>query len=758
MNSTGNHRYCTAIYFNLSDRCVHDHDWLRKGIRDVASKGFNVIYFQPRDSVYEPMDAEMVEALRVAVKECHRYGIKAWAGIVPDSVAGPVYYVKKYPTSLQKIINSFRVAVVNGSFRCPLDMTDRFGYRFDDIIRAFMISEGQKPKDVSDKISFSYECEPSFTGTSSVHNAMPPFVQGYVTGKVKGMKDGTLLLYTQWDPAINYFPRIFDYSSKAPYKYAEELLTMYSNIPLDGIGWDEPGVSCTWSFRKSFGGVSESYFKRFKKTYGYDLRDYMYAIEGDFPETNCGLIRYHHFKMLGDMLLDIEGYLKKRAKETFGTNMDMGVHQTLHETCGDDLFHGSIDVFRLRQALTGGFTDSFFEMDAVMFHSIVLARSLSRKTESGQAWNNSWGFHPKESQIDFYTRLMSINNVSWLAHLYGHTGCFGPGYPEHSTWGNMGRYVTRLKKFSDFLDGAMVKADVAMLYTWEGTADLGDYDYMHIHRESDTILIKRLVLDNVGIEIIGAQDLVEGKIQGKALLINGQEFKILLVPWPVMLQPSVWKKIKEFAATGGRIVFSGPPAHQDTNGKDLALAFSKLVGIEQISLSSFKLIGKRKAQFKGQSFGFAPEKGEPNYYWQPERYYPQPRFYPIKTLSSKAIVKIGDEVAGVQKDNITYLSFEYPLFYGFVSSFYSNMGITQQIDVSGEKIISSVCAKGVQEFLLLSSLENETFFGTVRWQGHTIDLKEVTLVGLEFSKGDFIRAIGDKSQQVLIDGKKTSIV
>jgi hypothetical protein len=300
-----------------------------------------------------------------------------------------------------------------------------------------------------------------------------------------------------------------------------------------------------------------------------------------------------------------------------------------------------------------------------MLYNITLARSLGYVADNGVAWNNSWGFAPTDENIAYYTRVMAMSRIGWLAHLYGNSACFGPGYPNHPTWEKIQTATERLRKANELLGNARPSADIAMLYTWEGCAAGADYDYMHIHRSSDMQAVKKLLLSGHGVDIVGTESLEKAKVSSdeSRIEIEGIHYGTLLVPWADMLSPEVWKVLGAFADAGGRLVFWGPPPRQDSTGQPVDEKFSEIVGgtVNEASRWRKQALRAEPLLFSGKACFYDADADEPEFFCQLPHYYPDPRIYAVEVTGGKPFAEFAAHNCTVQNGNVVYFAAEPPL-------------------------------------------------------------------------------------------------
>jgi len=335
----------------------------------------------------------------------------------------------------------------------------------------------------------------------------------------------------------------------------------------------------------------EAFFKRF----GYDLRGRLFELwEGD------GQVRLDFAELLESRLEWLETEFKRRLPGRF-----VGIHRTMHEELADDFRIGCSDYFRHKRGTSAGFTDSIFEREDSMVTMGLLARALGRVSNSGEAWNNSWGFRPTRDHLEYYLRLLGCLGVRWLGHAYHSSVAFGPSYPHHPTWREKPAHLSVHRKLLEQLEGAEPDCDTAVIYNWQSVADFTGAS-LHEHRRTFLFACLELVLAQVPVTI------------ADPLQLAGSRFRRILVPWPNRLMPEAWDALEKAAAEGSEIFFMGPPAWQDSPGRDLTDRWTRLTGTRVPPREKAMLIPYGDfVEVKGRPFLLDPATAVPNWQWNP---------------------------------------------------------------------------------------------------------------------------------------------
>jgi len=381
---------------------------------------------------------------------------------------------------------------------------------------------------------------------------------------------------------LKYKTNFFDYSNPGMWvfweDYVEELFRKIDGFT--GMCWDEPGYYCDngrlpWS---------KHIVDAFQRAYGYDIREKLNHLLTDSPDYSHIKVRNNYYEKINDTVYEAmkENYGLIRKLPGGDEKFTVGIHATWHgEFCGiEERNHGSMDIWNLRSFQTAAFTD-IGETEKLIepgkgpdvLYSLVLARSLSRVGPNrGLVYSNLWGInfgHENDSAsveiLDYWSDLLDLFGARWLAHSYGWPGTrytdlnFGPGYPDHPTWDHFkivnGKILGSLKNYDTLED----ITDVLVVYPLESFYAVG----REIFREPTqnfVRLIDNLTRSGYQVDIVSSTWLKDATVNGKSILLNGCEYKSLIIPHCTVITDTV-HELAGTASDAGIPVIVGSEPH-----------------------------------------------------------------------------------------------------------------------------------------------------------------------------------------------------
>jgi hypothetical protein len=714
----------TGMFLPMSTPLCVDPEAMRCALVDIASKGFEVVYLQFRDSLWEATDPEAISAVQHAVAVAKSLRLQIWLSLIPDNVNGPkTFYSKQWPEAVQTVMRSDSAQVTNGNAEFKW-WSGRMGRRYLDVAGAWLVVKGADPLDVTSVIKTDFQAENVYRNTHDRGYRM----EGYGKLAVSNLpSEGELWLYTKWTMPISGYPRYIDYAREEWAEFGEHLLQCHGDLEIDGIGWDEFCVSFPiFNEQCDFGALTPSYFERFARQYGYRLEAKLYALDhGDSVET--AQVRFHHWQCLANLHHEVLKRWKERVARNWPKkDFTMGIHMTLVEWSCDDIATGTLDVFGAVTGQSAGFTDSMFYREDGMLFSILLARGLGDRSESGRAWNNSWDHKPNLSDLNYFTRVMGMHRTSWLAHMYGPTYDAGPGYPEHQTWVGMEKHVLRLQELDELLEGYEPESEIALVYTWAGCARFTHPREMHLLREGQIQAVKAATGAGYGVGIIPPEEVADGAVEGEFLVAkNGQRFHTLLVPWSEFLPLTFWESLERFISAGGVVIFWGPTPRRTAEGHACLEQFEELVGAgigqDASSALEFSLgdvaVGANcsHAYIVDPEIEFLQQQGQPDHW----------RTVKVPKLSVRegavALSFQGSPVA-VRHGKVYYTPLELPLLRGLLEAVLSDLSMAAPVSVP-----AGVWARVLRHRISLETRlavvgrRDSAIDGVVEWEGRTCD-------------------------------------
>ena len=509
--------------------------------------------------------------------------------------------------------------------------------------------------------------------------------------------DGELLVVVRQRFAYEFR----DLGHPATVAATKRLGDIFGGIPAWSWFWDEPHHGFAF-----FDGDGRSGGQRIERAYaertGRPLVEDLPHLWLDVTGADSAAVRLAYAETLEDGLAASEDALLALAKPQ---GLEVGMHRTMHEELSDDLHIGCIDYFRHNHATTGGYTDAVFEREDSCVAMIHLARALSLRSTTGQAWHNSWGFNPTDAHLAYYLRLMGAMGVRWVGHAYRWSMLFGPGYPHHPTWAGMAGHLAAHRELLDAVDGAVAEASTAVIYTWRAMAGVTG-NYIHVHRRNLLFTMLELTLYGVQSTIADATELAQAQPHDGRWALHGAAIRRVIVPWSDSLSATEWDGLDRLAAAGIEVILCGPPPRGDDWQRLAALVGanpSKQPNEVRHAIGTRLRIGSAELLTD-------PSDMVPNWRSNPANTYPDH----LKTWP------LGADGLGVTRGAATWYGCELPHLPGAL-----RLLCTPDIALP-DGLLGVTWSRGERRILAVVARHGQPFTGTVRWQG-----QEHRLIGVQ---------------------------
>ncbi len=707
------------MFYLLENKQMGDRNLLNKGVRDIASKGFDSIMLQVRDTAFQLDDPEVIESVRLVVREAHRLGLTVTLAFITTNCRSWWFsFFKKHPKSGEIIVKKAEGEIKNGKLKAVLTFPGNampvIGH-FEGIFAVFT---------VRDKV---YTLLPNFKWTchverkSGIDDGGEWFclseIELQIEGDIPGIRDSSIVLYGAFH-IMNP-----DYVSKEFAYFMDYLLEKYKGIRLDGIAWDEPAGGI---IGPNYYRLSKDVCATFYKEHGYDIKEKAYALDYSAPESTK--VRYDYFNTIIKVLYHAQAHFIKKGRELFGKDIFSGIHHTwVGESTILDLWAGCIDYFLLSENLSGGITDCAFSDEKSVIYTYRLAKSIGKYHQNNLAYSNCWCFCPTREKLVYFTGLMAIWNIYWIAHAYGHAlGGFGPGYPYNKTWDDMADCTRRINRVSEFLGGAKEVIKIAVYHSWESVARINSLLGM-VYKTTQLNLAYELVQHNLQFDFIGKKQLAESNPQKEKLVISNNNYEILIIPWPNLLPDEVWSKVRQYIHSGGRVIFIGPPALETTAKKNISKEFFEIIKIKSFSMK----------EYIGRFYGSHPMPHD--------RISQSKWFYPLKPLQSQPVV--GDEygVAGVRMGHVYYLSAIDPAW--CIVKIINNCGYKRDIDCKIPNLLYNIFKNDGAHFICAIGRYSQSFSGRIDFVSGFLEIEKADLLCAKI-KDNKIILLGEKMGKI----------
>jgi hypothetical protein len=264
-----------------------------------------------------------------------------------------------------------------------------------------------------------------------------------------------------------------------------------------------------------------------------------------------------------------------------------------------------------------------------------------------------------------------------------------------------------------------------MMYLWESVAYFNN-EFMHYHRLSMKALLHKMLQRNIEIDVIPTFD------------NDLARFDVLIVLWPSMMPESTWRALKDYAASGKRIIFMGPPAQCTVEGRNISAEFEELTGAKVENVLSGK-------QYNGEYEYVAWDL------WFTDKKIPM-QCFPLTPVDCDTCLYHESDVLGAARKNVEYYSFEIPLT-AYFNSFLNGLEKYCELDLP-EGILSKVSYDGDISVITLTGQWGCMIDASFEFKGNRILIKDGKLVGIKLKENTIVEIISEKGCCIEVNGRK----
>jgi|GEM_PF-1403093 len=701
------------IFYSTTEAELFDRSITERSLADIQATGFDSIYLEFRNCKAQPSSPRFQNWLSYLCQCCNEMQLDIAMDAHPARIL--THFEDLYPEAFTDPLRVEKVALSQGTFRLqtsgePLHWS---------IEKAFWI-EAMSDTCLRQVIDVTAKLQATRLVSEGGGCAMTRQRSRAVTTRefqLDGFPDGTLLIVSR----ERFLYKARDMGHPALLSALPQVLEVMVNSerPVAGFMWDEPHFGFAF-FEGNGRAINDRLFDRFAERFGYRLEDRLVELWWDVEGKKSSLVRYHYAELLEEELAVLEARFQEETRKTSDQIADgkagfLGMHRTMHEELSDDFFIGSVDYFRHNHFTSSGFTDSVFERDDSMLTFLRMAQSLALDSQDGEAWSNSWGFRPTEAHHAYYLPLMGMMGIRWIAHTYHDSMLFGPGYPHSPLWETLPEHLQDHAALFDACEGARPLADTAVLYNWKVLARYPDAS-IHTHRRNLLLLTKQLMRQGTSFLFIDDGMLSEASIENHQFRTRIGAFKQLIVPWVDLLDPNSFRQLERMAAEGIDLLLFGAPAELTSDGENVSLRFSDLIGGSV--LPSQPLDVGEQIEMGELDLCCAPEQIQSNLQSNPENTYPASlHSYPLTPVKGATLAKRQENCMGLQNGSVRFFGFDLPFFPGAVAA--SIPGWESPLP---DGVIPITSSTNGTEFLGLCGEFGQPMTGKLTWKGNRIQL------------------------------------
>lgn len=570
----------------INEPMFRDPESIDKAVDTLADCGFGIIRLFLRNSNFTHRSPEFVNLVARAVDLAHGRGVRAVLDCEPHLIVGQDMG-REYPEAMGCKLLRVTSVISDGHWLLRADTPPGEGARpvFDGIEAAF-IRKGSTLTKIMPEYNVRRETHCYRNGhihreayyREGTNIASRKAVE--LRGVLPDVSAGELVAYLRFTSHT-----LADFWAEAFKLYFDSLLECYRNIPLDGVGWDEPAIDGDWdSYR-----YGKAFADAFTKINGYSLSEKLHLLDEPGMSGEAVKVRLDYYRTLNEGLALAQANLNAKAQELWGQNLIFGTHHTWQGEGGiNDYRAGAVDYFRLNDNMDAGYTDCSWWDPASVAYAYTLASSLGRLTPSGEADVNTWHFKPTVANVRRNVNLMTLMNIDWFNIWFGSDNdCIMQD--GHYTWPETVKTMQSHRKLQLVLGRKKPVTDVAIWHGWEGVCAWNRPGLANAQKafclNTSELFIKR----GIAADFVDSRLIMESRIDAGSLVNQLGSYNVLVMPYAMAMPRRAFDICANFAKAGGRLVFVGTPVAFDENGKSLSADFAKLLEMPEMSAEHYMM-------------------------------------------------------------------------------------------------------------------------------------------------------------------------
>ena len=632
-----------AMGLFLTPDWLHDYSDMDEALAEAAAGGFGIIIGFARHMQHTLLDDEVRAAIHHAAETTKKLGMKF--ALDMDWCHWANKAVEREPEMALWQIVSGESACHEGNF----SMTIRYEGKAPVIVEEISAVYGWDEKgEVHCLTADEYTCEqnshgsayswPSLDDDQTVSITKPRgggyFCQlsGRVARKYTRVKVYTAMRSTRYP----------DVSSPEYLRAQLDLLAFYRDVPMNGVGWDEPGKGGSMRGLKAGRG----FFLKFRDRYGYDLRERLIHLDGGDSTLAVQTRRDYHAAIV-DMNFKAQEAFNRQAKSQYGEDAFLGTHHT-YSGMAMDIRCGVMDYFKLGEVLSAAFTDTGWDVSghSETVYNYVLVDSLRKELGKPLSYVNDWSKKPRTVWYDYYTRLKMLYRIEWFMIFLGRCAENFPTFPWDPYWKDVTRNTQLLESFREVIpENLDTYSEMAVWFSWESPVLQGPTraHYVRLWMTCNYNLAEQGLENSRFFDYVSTPALEEAEVKDGRVLIGGKPYNRLVLPYASMVSQAMWRKLRDCREAGVELIFIGPPpSRQWDSDESIDEEFCEWVGVRKVSDSQYDAVLRSQRP--------VPSLTD----WEPDK--ADFRFPVSAEAGTERLVDIEGDTIGVRRENLTWFS------------------------------------------------------------------------------------------------------
>jgi len=568
----------------INEPMLRSPESIDREIATLADSGYGIIRLFLRNSTFNHRSPEVIAVIERAVKKAHLCGVRAVLDCEPHLIVGNDMG-RAFPDDMGSLLIKVAAWVCDGHWTLRVDTPKSVGTSpvYDGIEAAFLTVDG-----VTRRVdpAFRVSCEMDYYENGDIHRELhyseevpvSPRKTIELRGELPGICEGTLVAYVRF--RSHTLP---DFWSAGFRRYYEDLLDCYRHIPLDGVAWDEPAVDGNWS-RYRYGGAFADAFERLN---GYRLSDRLHLLDSEEMSGEAVRVRLDYYRTLNEGIARAQARLNSKARELFGSHLISGTHHTWQGEGGiNDYRAGAVDYFRLNDNMDAGYSDCCWWDQPSVAYAYQLASSLGRLTSSGEAEVNTWHFKPTAANVRSNVNLMSLMNINWFNIWFG-SDTDTAMQAGHYTWPGTVESMRSHRKLQLALGQKRPVVDVAVWHGWEGVCGWNRPGLANAHKAFCINISQLFIARSLAMDFLDSRLLEASRVEGGRLINRLGAYRVLVVPYALVMPRAAFQMCLSFVKGGGRLVFVGTPVAFDEAGNSQSPDFAGIFHMPEMSAEHY---------------------------------------------------------------------------------------------------------------------------------------------------------------------------
>ncbi len=540
-------------------------------IREMADHNYAVVDLFVRHMRFTVLDPAVHAAVKSIVSAVHRRGMKCI--LDTDHTFWGVMLAERHPEAALWVIGGYETIIREGRFQVRAVYPRLDGQvHFQELCAVFQPSAGGFRQFPLSRVRFDWQ------------NYSQPDPGILLQGSISGRCSGPMVFYVAF--------KTYGYADLAHPRYLQlqkQILDQYADVPLDGMGWDEPGKGMA---HMGFFKAGAGFLRFFRQRQGYDLRSrliFLDHLDGTSPAVK---IRCDYYDALNEMNYIAQKQHNDHARKLAGKKRKLifGTHQTWSGLPAD-MAGGVVDYFRLGRVLTAAWTDGAWDFDPKYpSFNFMLAEGLRKELGLRDAYYNDWTARlPVIEDMRFANRYKMLFHVNWFNIFFSDHSESLLNWRLEPVKSAAKREITRLDRFDALLgDNLWAHTDVAWLFLWEGMAAAPKW-YTRVHYTACANTAQQLADRGLFAAMMGVDSIRRARIGRGAFSVGPFTYKVLIVPLAYAIPMDVYRKVLRMAEQGVAVVFVGPPpSFAAENGRALGADFARRIGFRPFSFADYQ--------------------------------------------------------------------------------------------------------------------------------------------------------------------------